>query len=60
MPRCPTDSARLHRRRRHRADTGVAPNALTSADWCDSYAGRRGTKHVPARIEAVAPTLSVV
>ncbi len=39
---------------------GVAPNALTSADWCDSYAGTPWHKHVPARIEAVAPTLSVV
>jgi formate dehydrogenase len=34
---------------------GVAPNALTSADWRDAYAGTPWHKHVPARIEAVAP-----
>jgi formate dehydrogenase len=32
---------------------GVAPNALTSADWRDAYAGTPWHKHVPARIEAV-------
>jgi anaerobic selenocysteine-containing dehydrogenase len=32
---------------------GVAPNALTSTDWRDSYAGTPWHKHVPARIEAV-------
>ena len=33
---------------------GVAPNALTSAEWRDAYAGTPWHKHVPARIEAVA------
>jgi len=33
---------------------GVAPNALTSTDWRDTYAGTPWHKHVPARIEAVA------
>jgi formate dehydrogenase len=33
---------------------GVAPNALTSTDWRDPYAGTPWHKHVPARIEAVA------
>ncbi|SBS78415.1 Nitrate reductase [uncultured Mycobacterium sp.] len=32
---------------------GVAPNALTSSDWRDPYAGTPWHKHVPARIEAV-------
>lgn len=32
---------------------GVAPNELTSSDWCDVYAGTPWHKHVPARIEAV-------
>lgn len=31
---------------------GVAPNALTSSDWRDAYAGTPWHKHVPARIEA--------
>ena len=31
---------------------GVAPNALTSSDWRDPYAGTPWHKHVPARIEA--------
>ena len=31
---------------------GVAPNALTSTDWRDAYAGTPWHKHVPARIEA--------
>jgi len=31
--------------------TGVAPNALTSTDWRDAYAGTPWHKHVPARIE---------
>ena len=30
---------------------GVAPNALTSSDWRDAYAGTPWHKHVPARIE---------
>ncbi len=32
---------------------GVAPNALTSSDWRDSFAGTPWHKHVPARIEPV-------
>jgi formate dehydrogenase len=32
---------------------GVAPNALTSVDWRDAYAGTPWHKHVPARITAV-------
>jgi formate dehydrogenase len=32
---------------------GVAPNALTSTEWRDAYAGTPWHKHVPARIEAV-------
>lgn len=32
---------------------GVAPNALTSTGWRDSYAGTPWHKHVPARIEAL-------
>jgi anaerobic selenocysteine-containing dehydrogenase len=36
---------------------GVAPNALTSTDWRDAYAGTPWHKHVPARLEAV-PTAS--
>ena len=32
---------------------GVAPNALTSTDWRDPYAGTPWHKHVPARIEAI-------
>ncbi len=35
---------------------GVAPNALTSTQWRDAYAGTPWHKHVPARIEAVALT----
>jgi anaerobic selenocysteine-containing dehydrogenase len=31
--------------------TGVAPNALTSSDWRDAFAGTPWHKHVPARIE---------
>ncbi|QLL07872.1 molybdopterin-dependent oxidoreductase [Mycobacterium vicinigordonae] len=31
---------------------GVAPNALTSTNWRDPYAGTPWHKHVPARIEA--------
>ena len=34
---------------------GVAPNALTSSDWRDAYAGTPWHKHVPARIEAAVP-----
>jgi formate dehydrogenase len=33
---------------------GVAPNALTSTQWRDAYAGTPWHKHVPVRIEAVA------
>jgi formate dehydrogenase len=33
---------------------GVAPNALTSTEWRDPYAGTPWHKHVPARIEVVA------
>jgi formate dehydrogenase len=33
---------------------GVAPNALTSSDCRDAYAGTPWHKHVPARIEAVS------
>ena len=33
---------------------GVAPNALTSSDWRDPFAGTPWHKHVPARIEALA------
>ena len=36
---------------------GVAPNALTSTDWRDAYAGTPWHKHVPARIEAVPADL---
>ncbi|MGV0746293.1 molybdopterin-dependent oxidoreductase [Mycolicibacterium sp. XJ870] len=32
---------------------GVAPNALTSTEWRDAYAGTPWHKHVPARIERV-------
>ena len=32
---------------------GVAPNALTSSDWRDAFAGTPWHKHVPARIEPV-------
>ncbi|MFW2334459.1 molybdopterin-dependent oxidoreductase [Ilumatobacter sp.] len=34
--------------------TGVAPNELTTTDWCDPIVGTPWHKHVPARIEAVA------
>ncbi|OCB58110.1 molybdopterin oxidoreductase [Mycobacterium malmoense] len=37
---------------------GVAPNALTSTDWRDPYAGTPWHKHVPARIEPVAVPVS--
>ena len=33
---------------------GVAPNALTSSDWRDAFAGTPWHKHVPARIEPAA------
>jgi len=32
---------------------GIAPNALTSTEWRDPYAGTPWHKHVPARIERV-------
>ncbi|MEH3139949.1 MAG: molybdopterin-dependent oxidoreductase [Mycobacterium kyogaense] len=35
---------------------GVAPNALTSSEWRDAYAGTPLHKHVPARIEAMVGT----
>jgi anaerobic selenocysteine-containing dehydrogenase len=38
---------------------GVAPNALTSTQWRDAYAGTPWHKHVPARIQAVAETVGV-
>ena len=34
--------------------TGVAPNELTTTDWCDPIVGTPWHKHVPARLEAVA------
>ena len=34
---------------------GVAPNELTTLDWRDPIAGTPWHKHVPARIERVAP-----
>ena len=37
---------------------GVAPNALTSSDWRDAYAGTPWHKHVPARIEPVPVALA--
>ncbi len=37
---------------------GVAPNALTSSQWRDAYAGTPWHKHVPARIEAVTAPAS--
>ncbi|MEO3759331.1 molybdopterin-dependent oxidoreductase [Mycobacterium sp. B14F4] len=36
---------------------GVAPNALTSSDWRDAYAGTPWHKHVPARIEPIETEL---
>ncbi len=33
---------------------GVAPNALTSTEWRDAYAGTPWHKHVPARVEAAS------
>jgi anaerobic selenocysteine-containing dehydrogenase len=35
----------------HTVIPGVAPNALTSTEWRDAYAGTPWHKHVPARIE---------
>jgi anaerobic selenocysteine-containing dehydrogenase len=37
---------------------GVAPNALTSTEWRDPYAGTPWHKHVPARIEPVLAAVS--
>ncbi len=34
---------------------GVAPNELTTLDWCDPIVGTPWHKHVPARLEAVSP-----
>jgi formate dehydrogenase len=36
---------------------GVAPNALTSSDWRDAFAGTPWHKHVPARIEPIVEEL---
>ncbi|AEV75432.1 anaerobic dehydrogenase, typically selenocysteine-containing [Mycolicibacterium rhodesiae NBB3] len=38
---------------------GVAPNALTSSDWRDPYAGTPWHKHVPARIEPAPVPVTV-
>ena len=38
---------------------GVAPNALTSTEWRDKYAGTPWHKHVPARIEACRADVKV-
>jgi formate dehydrogenase len=38
---------------------GVAPNALTSSDWRDPYAGTPWHKHVPARIEPAPGPVTV-
>ena len=43
----------------HTRVPGVAPNALTSTDWRDPYAGTPWHKHVPARIEAVPSAVPV-
>jgi formate dehydrogenase len=37
----------------HSQVPGVAPNALTSTEWRDAYAGTPWHKHVPARIESI-------
>jgi anaerobic selenocysteine-containing dehydrogenase len=42
----------------HTVVPGVAPNALTSTDWRDPYAGTPWHKHVPARIEALVNSRS--
>ncbi len=42
----------------HTRTAGVAPNALTSSDWRDAFAGTPWHKHVPARIEAVPVAVS--
>jgi formate dehydrogenase len=42
----------------HAKVPGVAPNALTSTEWRDAYAGTPWHKHVPARIEAVPVALN--
>lgn len=42
----------------HTVVPGVAPNALTATAWRDPYAGTPWHKHVPARIEPVAATVS--
>ena len=42
----------------HTVAPGVAPNALTATAWRDPYAGTPWHKHVPARIEPVAATVS--
>ena len=34
--------------------TGVAPNQLTTTDWCDPIAKTPWHKHVPARLEVVS------
>jgi anaerobic selenocysteine-containing dehydrogenase len=35
--------------------TGVAPNELTTTDWCDPIARTPWHKHIPARLEVVSP-----
>ncbi|MDV3126364.1 molybdopterin-dependent oxidoreductase [Mycobacterium sp. 21AC1] len=35
---------------------GVAPNALTSTEWRDAYAGTPWHKHVPARVDRIRVT----
>jgi anaerobic selenocysteine-containing dehydrogenase len=42
----------------HTVVPGVAPNALTSTEWRDPYAGTPWHKHVPARIEPVLAAAS--
>ena len=52
--RCPTDTGSTTSTADGRAVVpGVAPNALTSTEWRDAYAGTPWHKHVPARIERV-------
>ena len=59
MPRCPTASGWTSSTTTdRRAVPGVAPNALTSTEWRDAYAGTPWHKHVPARIEAVKATVT--
>ena len=58
--RCPTASASTHvDADGHAVTPGVAPNALTSTQWRDAYAGTPWHKHVPARIDRVVEHASV-